>query len=299
VKETALFTLAANPVLPTKLVLRRDLAKSITGSTVVDEYPLIERAFKLGLPAPQPILLESDPSILDGAFMIMTEITDAVIAGTYFAKERRQAPRNMGPEFGRELATVMAQLHSRTAIRGPHTHLPNHIETVRKLYENWQSMPKSPLSICADLGFAWLFSHPLPPDRPRCLVHGDFSVHNIMARDGHFAALLDWELAREGDPAEDIAECRMLALEDTMPWEDFVKAYVAAGGDPNACEPHAVAYQCVWMLLDHFVMNAKVRNYFASGERDDPLAAAVGSHYHDRLLQYQARAIKLATALIE
>ena len=52
----------------------------------------------------------------------------------------------------------------------------------------------------ADLGFAWLDAHPLGTDRPLCLRHGDTGSHNMMSRDGHLAALIDWELAHIGDP---------------------------------------------------------------------------------------------------
>jgi len=294
VKQTSIFTLVPNDILPLNLVLRRDLRKSITGSTVVDEFPTIERVFGLGLPVPRPILVESDPFILDGPFMIMTEVTNAVPAGTYFPEERRYFPRTMGPDFGKEVAAVLARLHSATRVDSA-APTANIEVLIAKSRETWRALGPQPFSLAAELSFAWLFSHPLPVTRPHCLTHGDAGAHNMMARDGHLAALLDWELADFGDPALDLAECRMMLLPDVMPWEDFVREYVAAGGDPEACEPNAVGYYCVWTYLKHSVMNGTLRRFYHTGERDDAIAASVAGHYFYRLvIQYLARALQIA-----
>jgi len=117
----------------------------------------------------------------------------------------------------------------------------------------------------------------------------------MMVRDGRLAALLDWELAHPGDPAEDLAQCRMMLLPDVMPWEEFVREYVAAGGDSEACEANSVAHYCVWTYLKHGLMNATLREVYLNGARDDVIAASVASHYYYRLLvQYQARALQIA-----
>jgi aminoglycoside phosphotransferase (APT) family kinase protein len=155
-------------------------------------------------------------------------------------------------------------------------------------------MRKPPLSLTAELGLAWMVAHPLGADRPRCLTHQDIGAHNMLARDGHLAAVIDWEHARMGDPAEDLAQARMMLLEDIMPWDDFVRAYVAAGGPAIACEEAAVSYYCIWTYLRHGAMNNRLWEYFISGERGDAPAAEMSSHSVDRLLLYQSRALTLA-----
>jgi aminoglycoside phosphotransferase (APT) family kinase protein len=203
-------------------------------------------------------------------------------------------PRTMGPDMGREVAAVLARLHTATQT-GPRTPSADRTQSLRKHYEEWRRTPRQPLSLAAELAYAWLFSHPLPPDRPMCLTHGDVGAHNMMVRNGHLAALLDWELARLGDPAEDLAQCRMMLLPDVLPWEEFVREYIAAGGDPVACEANSVAYYCVWTYLKHGLMNATLRHIYLSGTRDDIIAASVGIHYYYRLVvQYEARALKIA-----
>jgi aminoglycoside phosphotransferase (APT) family kinase protein len=297
-KLTALFSLSPNAELPHRLVLRQDVATSITSTSVPDEFPIVERLFKLGLRVPEPILVETDPNALGGAFMIMSEIADSVPAGTYFAKDRAQQPRMIGPQFAREAAEELARLHRLTAIDVPNAAALASVrrDGVDKAHRRWRSINKPPYSVIVDLGFAWLKCHPLTVDRPRCLIHGDYGVHNMMARDDHLAGVLDWEFAQEDDPAIDLAEWRMLMVEDTHPWEQFVADYIAAGGDPRACDPDAITYYCVWMFTVKFgLMVSEARNYFVSGARTDSLMASEASHAADRILQYLARALRMAT----
>ncbi|MFO1428133.1 MAG: phosphotransferase [Steroidobacteraceae bacterium] len=156
-------------------------------------------------------------------------------------------------------------------------------------------MAKPPNSVEVDLAYAWLFAHPLAADRPQCMIHGDFGVHNAMVRDGRLTGVLDWELAQLGDPAQDIAQARMLVIEDTLPWEEFRAAYLGAGGDPTACARAAVDYQGIWIFAKMSVMLAEARGYYLSGARDDSLMASVAGHSIDRVYQYLARSLKIAT----
>ncbi|HEU5472421.1 MAG TPA: phosphotransferase family protein [Actinophytocola sp.] len=54
-----------------------------------------------------------------------------------------------------------------------------------------------------ELGFAWLRER-IPPPAPLRLVHGDFRTGNFLVDERGLVAVLDWELAHLGDPAEDI-----------------------------------------------------------------------------------------------
>jgi aminoglycoside phosphotransferase (APT) family kinase protein len=297
-KLTALLSLQANARLPQRLVLRQDIAGNMTGTLIRDEYPIVERLAALGVSVPQPVLLETDATVLGGAFMLMTEIADAAPAGTYFARDRALQPFMIGPQFARDAAAELARLHRLTAVTVANAEATAAAQRagVVKAFERWKTSPKPPQSLGVDLGFAWLMSHPLAADRPRCLIHGDYGVHNMMAREGRLAGVLDWELAQEDDPAIDLAECRMLMCEDTLPWEEFAAAYVQAGGDPRACQRDAVDYYCVWMFSVKFgMMLSEARNYYISGMRTDSLTASAASHSMDRILQYLARALQLAT----
>jgi len=54
----------------------------------------------------------------------------------------------------------------------------------------------------------WLEAH-RPPPAPLVLVHGDFQAGNVMVRPDGSLVAVDWELARVGDPREDLGWFRM------------------------------------------------------------------------------------------
>jgi Ser/Thr protein kinase RdoA (MazF antagonist) len=58
---------------------------------------------------------------------------------------------------------------------------------------------------CLDGGaqFAW---GPDEPEAHHVVTHGDLGPWNMIARDGRFAGVIDWDLARFGDPLDDLAE---------------------------------------------------------------------------------------------
>ena len=53
-KETSLIELVPNELLPSRLVLRRDLTLSVTGTSAYAEFPLLQAVEALGLPLPTP-----------------------------------------------------------------------------------------------------------------------------------------------------------------------------------------------------------------------------------------------------
>lgn len=295
-KRTVLFQLKPNDVLPTRLVMRQDMENSLTGTVVTDEFDILKRVFVLGVPMPEPLFLEADPAPLGGAFLVMREVEDAQPAGTYFPEERAYLGHAMGPRFGHEVAGALALLHSRTLVLSADARSDDALKLLDEIQQEWRSHPAAAMTLGMDLGFAWMRANPLPPGRPQCLIHGDVGAHNMMSRDGHLAALLDWELAKPGDPAEDIAQAKMMLLPDTMPWHEFAKAYVEQGGPPAAVDEHAVGYYAVRTYLKHSMLNMRLWDYYTTGKRTDAAAASVASHWVDRLMLYLSRALESAVA---
>ena len=294
IKRTALITLRDNSALPTRIVLRQDMPMNFTGTVVTDEFETLKRVHALGLPVPEPILVEPDAERLGGCFMLMTEVADAKPAGTYFAEERKHLGTEMGPGFGHEMAGLLARLHSGTQEHDPEAGRraeEDRQRAVEEVWRKWQAQTKPSFTLPMAMGFAWLKAHSLGPDRPRCLLHGDVGAHNAMTRDGKLAAMLDWELASMGDPADDLAQARMLLLPDTMPWDAFKVAYIEQGGIAEAVDNAAVSWYAIWTFLRHGSMNADLWRYFVNGQRDDAAAAGVASHFVDRLSLYAARAL--------
>lgn len=197
---------------PQPLILRRSPGglRGAESLPLADEAALL-RAMATASPALKPVLaevphvLQPDDGLGDGFVMrrvagetIPRKIQrDAPFAG---ARERlvAQLGRTLGaihrvdvaalpPLPRRDLATTLDRLRARCA-------------TLRR-----------PNAVFA-FALRWLDEHrPDPPDERLALVHGDYRLGNVVvapdaaAAPGGLAAVLDWEIAHLGDPAEDLA----------------------------------------------------------------------------------------------
>jgi aminoglycoside phosphotransferase (APT) family kinase protein len=86
----------------------------------------------------------------------------------------------------------------------------------------------------ARAGLAWARDH-LPPATPSVLLHGDLLGQNILLAPGHPPGLVDWEYARRGDPAYDLAIVtrgvrRPFQIDRGM--DRLLEAYARFGGCP-------------------------------------------------------------------
>ncbi|MBB35310.1 MAG: hypothetical protein CME88_03230 [Hirschia sp.] len=293
-KLTALFTLAENDVLPRQLALRMDIPNAITEARLDTEWPILQRVHELGLPVPEPILFEPEAEHIGNAFILSEQVTNAEIAGSCFPEDRARYGSNMGPDFGREAAQLLARIHSSTLEREGDSGeiLAETTKNIARQSAEWRSLEKPPFSLAVDLGISWMKANPLPLGRPVCLIHGDYAQHNIMVRYGHIHSLLDWELAKRGDPAEDLAEARMMLVDGCIEWDEFVREYLEAGGPAGAVDPHAIAYYGLSVYLKHGANQTRLRSAFFNGERTDLIAAICASHYQDRITLYQSLAFR-------
>ncbi|HXM58304.1 MAG TPA: phosphotransferase, partial [Candidatus Dormibacteraeota bacterium] len=91
-----------------------------------------------------------------------------------------------------------------------------------------------------ELALRWLAER-APATGPPALVHGDFRLGNVIVGPEGLRAVLDWELAHAGDPAEDLGWFCVRAWRfgrDRLPAgglgsrEALLEAYAAAGGAP-------------------------------------------------------------------
>ena len=88
-----------------------------------------------------------------------------------------------------------------------------------------------------ELAFRWLDEHRPPMGEPT-VVHGDFRMGNLLIGGEGLTAVLDWELAHRGDPAEDLGWlCARAwrfggagAVGGLGSREELVDTYEAAGG---------------------------------------------------------------------
>jgi aminoglycoside phosphotransferase (APT) family kinase protein len=270
------------------MIIRKDFAKDFMDCSVADEYPIVRAVWKAGLPVPEPYWLESDPSIIDGRFIVFARAPGKV-AGTMFEA-------HVSPEVARQFAATMARLHSLDIHESKiAANLDYGVSdfAAREMIEVSYAKHRSntPDNALLEAAHLWLFRHLDCVDRRAALIHGDASFHNVLADGERVTALLDWELAHAGDPAEDLMSGKAL-VETIMPWQDFLSAYVAGGGKPISEERQR--FFAIWKLLHYTMFAHAARVMFESGRDLDVRLAAIGYNTYARLQNNLARELMLA-----
>ncbi|MFY9328091.1 MAG: phosphotransferase family protein [Georgfuchsia sp.] len=270
-KETTLFSLSSK-TLNADLVLRRDspidVYKKLDCHTATREYPLLKAVHSRGFPAPEPILLEEKPLIIKGpSFTIMRRIPGVAVGDATGGQGMVSA------ELTRTLAQVAARLHSTE----PLTELSNipafdsalwkmtasecartYIEASYQRYLNTSHLP---MPVLHGL-YSWLLAHVPITDEPPALVHGDIGFHNLLLNEGELSAVLDWEFAHVGDPAEDIGYIRSL-MANQLDWPRFIAEYQGAGGTIPSEE--RVRFFEIWAQVRNATSSVITVDHFKAG----------------------------------
>ena len=143
----------------------------------------------------------------------------------------------------------------------------------------------------------WLLDHvgDVVPAGPLCLVQGDVGLHNMLIEGDRLTALVDWEAATVGPPARELAAAWPAATA-LMAWPEFLKAYRAAGGPPEASDERAIAYYRVFFGLGAVMSSRTGGHFFRTGTKRDLLTAHSGLDAHFRAQRNLARALEDALA---
>lgn len=162
------------------------------------EIAVLEAAHALGVPVAEVVADSRGTSghpALGDRFMIVRAVEGETIARKILRDDRFAGARRALPE---QIGRAMAQLHriDHGAIDGLEP--DDQVVKYRQLLdESGQHHP------AFEIAFRWLEAN-RPKPNPPCLVHGDFRLGNLIIGDDGLRAVLDWELAHIGDPAEDL-----------------------------------------------------------------------------------------------
>jgi aminoglycoside phosphotransferase (APT) family kinase protein len=271
-KQTITLGLSGNQELPAHIVVRRDRAESPVGSTVLDEFELLQTLHQAGIKVPRPLLLD-DGSVMGNPILVMERVEGGNIGDVY----NLHAPATVSPKLATSLAGELARLHAigleQMPAKLPGLDVPYRAflrQEIEGFQAHWQALGESAPTI--EAAFAWLFAHIDQISEQRCLVHRDTRFHNILSQGEDLTALLDWELASVGVPARDLgyAYHHIVQFSD---WQAFLSAYGAAGGVvPDALE---LNFYILWSdLFVAIYMYMARASYLASDGSNIQLAFA-------------------------
>jgi aminoglycoside phosphotransferase (APT) family kinase protein len=222
-----------------RYVLRRDPPGSESLVPIGDEFALIGAAADAGTPVPEPVAFEPDGGRFETAGMLMAEVEGTSVAPRILRKPEYEAARG---RLADQLAQALARIHAIDpgTLDGV---LPEPVvDPALAQIEEWERQLDAigePLPT-VELGLRWLRAKLPEPVEPR-LVHGDFRLGNFIVDEAGLGAVIDWELAHLGDPAEDIGWLCIRSWRfgnDDRPvagvgdLEPFLASYEAAGGNP-------------------------------------------------------------------
>ncbi len=220
------------------LVLRRDPGgQSGHGHTTRGvEYSLLQRAHEHGVLVPDVVLLlDPEDGLGDGFVMRRVEgetIARKILRDDEYALARPRLAAQCGEQAARIHAIPTGELPELPAL-GAREQILQYRDTIDALSEPHPAF---------ELGLRWLAEH--EPDRrltqEPVLVHGDFRNGNLVVGPEGLRAVLDWELAHFGDPAEDLGwlcvkSWRFGAKEPVGgfgSYGDLLDAYECASGRP-------------------------------------------------------------------
>jgi aminoglycoside phosphotransferase (APT) family kinase protein len=133
-------------------------------------------------------------------------------------------------------------------------------DCIRRYIANWYSYylaeEHTPSPSVAAL-FGWLLDNVPKRAGMPSLLHGDIGFHNFLFHEGRMSALVDWEFAHIGDPAEDLGYVKV-TVGKSLDWDRFMARYYAAGG--MAVDNRTVHYFQIWA----FVRNAAAANIMST-----------------------------------
>jgi aminoglycoside phosphotransferase (APT) family kinase protein len=169
---------------------------------ITREYRLLRAVHEAGLPTPGVLHLEEDPSVVGGRFILMTFVEGVIYRNM---DARLSSDPTLLASMQEQFIDMLVRIHAT-----PQSVLPK--------FTTGQEAARAEVAICRDrLMRTELLPSPIirhaldvldehaPPAQRLALLHGDYRLPNLMWKLGVISGVLDWELARVGDPLSDLA----------------------------------------------------------------------------------------------
>ena len=284
-RQTALFVVEDEQQLPARLVIQREPRTLMTTFKGIGmQFEVLREAHAMGMSVPKPVLVETDVDQLDGPFMISEQAvgTSPIPSMDYWA------PPPKSDRLAASLARQFALMHRMPLAKLEGT-LERYVDAAQgrtwladldALEAQWEQLAYAP-SIAVTAALAWMKAHVDCVDATESVVHNDALLHNVLADKDEVTAVLDWEMAHIGHPAEDLGYVRPV-VEQMTDWSRFIDAYVAAGGPRPT--PQQVDFFTLRSMLKLMIQIMHVRRAFDAGHANVPALAEIGTSFMPKMI---------------
>jgi aminoglycoside phosphotransferase (APT) family kinase protein len=179
------------------------------------QFRILERFAKTDVPVPRVFWQEQDPSVLGNPFYVMERIEGRIPGDnpTYHTEGWvKEATPEERASIWRSGLECMARIHRLDwrelgILRAPppgQTPIGVQLGYWRR-YLEWVSQGERGRYPLSEAGLAWLETHRPREPEPIALCWGDSRLGNMIFHAGRCVAVLDWEMASLGNPAQDLA----------------------------------------------------------------------------------------------
>lgn len=218
------------------------------------EFRVLRRLEGGGVRAPRALAVDRDGSVVGAPSIALERLPGTASISAFLSPDDAEAARRLTADLARATAelhnapagssgerTAPADTYVSAGCPGSEGHTPPVVADWRALFEEARLEPHP---IIASL-YGWLEDHAPTPART-CIVHGDLRPGNVLYDGDRITGLLDWEMAHDGDPAEDLAWIHrpMWSPEKNLPLDDFLDVY-----DEHATVPADRAAVDYWRVF--------------------------------------------------
>lgn len=156
--------------------------------TLEQEFEVLRAAHEAGVKVPEPIAYLGE---VEGREAFVMERIHGETIGRRIVKA---PPQGLETQLAEELAKIHAIPPERLPFLGD-------ADPIARFYAELDSVGEPHPAI--ELGLVWLKER-LPHGRDAVVSHGDWRIGNLAVDEDGLVAVLDWEFAHLGDPAEDL-----------------------------------------------------------------------------------------------
>ncbi len=272
-KENYRFEIVGLQPCPVPAILRRDRNFEIVPTSAAREFELLNQLHARGLPVANCLAVQYDDALpLRRPSLLMERIPGTTPSRFDPKSTARLSPDAVTVDMLQQLAATLARLHATSPDglslpvqgRGQNSQ-ERFLEILDHYHDQLRRVQREPFPIL-EAAFAWLYSNASLIDRVTTLVHGDYDLRNVLFENGRLTAVLDFELAHLGHPAEDLGYLRK-DIESMIPWPEFMAAYTQAGGATVADE--LVLYFQIWAYAFHGTCNVTAFSGYRNGAHTD------------------------------
>jgi aminoglycoside phosphotransferase (APT) family kinase protein len=204
--------------------------KSLLGQSLIGEAKIMRAARSCGVPVPRVIAVTHDRRDLGVPFLVM-EWEPGRTSPKYVLGDGELA--SVRPHLAVECGRILAQIHSISPAAVTHLSSEDPLVLLRRAHAD----TGEPLTPIFALALNVLNEHRPPPLPPRP-IHGDFRLGNLLIDHHGIRSVLDWEMARLGDPLQDLGwMCvrawrygRQMPVGGFGSYANLLRGYAEAGG---------------------------------------------------------------------